>query len=466
MELRRRLHHLGRAFSLVRSDTGIGGRQDKTTGMSLAIPWSTRMESGLDKWQKNSWVCRDVVNKPAEDMAIKWRVFDADEKNEPVAEALMEAEKRHMVRERVCEGIRQARHYGGALVCMITDEADLMTPLDVHRIKPGNLKNLHVVNRFRATPEEEIKDVTDPGYGRPEHYHIWEGWSDYRIHHSRVIRLDAFPMTRNSYSAGFGGDYRWSDSVLHAMLDEVERDLAMSQASGHMVLEGSIKVLKLRDLNQRRGGKTSGNETTRQSVEELLRQISRDISVFNTLVIADTTEADRLEAKIFSGVDALLEIQMQRVSGSTGIPATILWCRSPSGMNATGDSDNTIYQRLLSVIQWRMAGPALNKLDPVLAADEGLNRNQVENIPDYHWPTLTEKNALEEAQAFDTRVDGLTKLEQSGAIDANEIRRSVSGDAACGEFDGDAPEPDEDEDEVTRMQAELEALRGNNKTEE
>lgn len=445
-------------FSLQRSNIGMGTQSDKTTSMTLAIPWETRTEYGLAKWHQNSWVCRDVVNKPAEELCIKWREFDADEDNEKLVEALRDAEDRHKVILKVFEAIWKARLYGSSLICVISKEANMMTPLDIRKIKPGDLQNLHVVSRFRATPEDEIMEVDNPAYGEPEYYSIWEGWSDYAIHSSRTIRLDAQPSDGNSYGYGFTlGDYRWSDSVLHAMLDEVERDLIMAQAAGHMVQEASLKVIRVAELNERRSGRTSGNDGPAQTVDQVLQQISREISLYGTLVLdKDEEELERVESKIFAGVDKLFTMQQQRVSGSTGIPSTILWGRSPAGMNATGDSDLTIYQRLIEVLQTFMATPALKYLDPILAADSGMDYR---DIPNFHWPKITEKNALEEAQASKARVDGLIQLQTNHVINEDETRRAISGDPSYGEFEGEAPEVEADEDEMTRMQEEIESLR-------
>ena len=437
----------------------MGGRSDKTTGMTLVIPWETRTESGLTKWHGNSWVCRDVVNKPAEDLCIRWRVFDADEETEPVAKALRDAEKLHKVLMKVFQAIWLARLYGGSLICLITKEANRMMPLDIRKIKKGDLQNLHVVSKFRATPEDETEEVTDTNYGEPEYYHIWEGSQDYIIHHSRVIRFNALPTDKQTRGWGIG-DYRWSDSVLHAMLEEVERDLSMAQASGHLVTEASLKVLKMQDLNEKRSGRSSGNDDTAETLQSILQQISRDISIYNTMVVdkADT-EFERLESKIFAGVDKILTIQQERVSGATGIPVTILWGKSPQGMQNTGDSSMTIYQRLISVMQTFQANPALDILDPVLAADQGV---PYDNMPAYRWPTLTEKNAKQEAEADLAVVKGLIELQTNHVIGENETRRAISGRPSYGEFEGDAPEPKADEDEVTRMQEEIANLRGQN----
>ena len=459
MDIKKRLYHIKKAFSLYQPDTGMGGRQDKSTGSSLVIPWTTRTEDGLTTWHRNSWLCRDAVNKPSMDIAIKWRVFDADDETEDIATALSEAEKYHKVRAKIADCIRQARLYGGALVCMITEGQELTMPMNLRRFKPGDLKNLHIVNRFRATPEEYITDVMNPDYGEPELYHIFEGDSNYKIHSSRVLRMDGLPRSNKTSSYGVG-DYRWSESILHAMLEEIERDMAMAQASAHLIQEGSVKKLKVQDLNRRRAGKTEGDEE-RINLEELLQQISREISIYNTFVLdKDEVEAERMEARVFAGLDKVLQNQMQRVSGSTGIPSTILWGRSPAGMNSTGDSDLTIYQRLLDEIQLRMADPAFLILDQVLAADQGVKVNRIlKKMPEYHWPKLMEKNALQEAQASQAVVEGLVALLQNNVISEQDVRRSISGNPSYGEFEGDVPATKLDEEQVTLLQEEVEKLR-------
>ena len=210
-------------FSLSRSNIGMGTRSDKTTMTTLSIPWETRTEYGLAKWHQNSWVCRDVVNKPAEELCVKWRVFDSDDDNEEIATALMEAEKKHKVLLKVFEAVWKARLYGSSLICVISKEANMMTPLDIRKIKPGDLAESSC-----REPVQGHAGRGDHGGGQPR---LWR--TGVLLYLGGLVGLcnplyphDTSGCTPlpdgNSYGYGFTlGDYRWSDSVLHAMLDEV-----------------------------------------------------------------------------------------------------------------------------------------------------------------------------------------------------------------------------------------------------
>ena len=450
-----RLRRKKKDFSVRQSNTGLGGINDKGTNMSLQIPWQTRTPVGLSAWHKNSWVCRDVVNKPAEDATNQWRVFNSDESNEDRVRLFKDSENTHNVKNIIFEATWKARLYGGVLLCMITKEADLTEPLDLRKIKKGDLINLHVVNRFYVNAQRDfLRDIMQPDFNEPDHYDVWQDGINYRIHPSRTVRVSALPVDNVTPSV-MGQDLWFGDSVLHTIIDEVTRDLSMAQASGHLIQEGSVKVLGIDNLNDMRAGRTSGNTDEVQSLDSLLSQLSREISLYNTFVIdKEDTNIQRMEAKVFSGLDKVLKYQQQRISGATGIPSTILWGSSPDGMNATGDSDMKIYQRLIENTQKRMIDPIFRVLDPVLIADAGGNFNQV---LEYKWPKIIEKNALLEAQASKTKVEGLVLLKDHNAIDEDEIRRTISGDPSYAEFLGASPEMDEEA--VTDMQNEVARLR-------
>ena len=443
------------SFSVSRTDTGLGGVNDKGVGMSLRIPWQTRTPTGLSAWHKNSWICRDVVNKPAEDAVTNWRVFDADESNRKTLKVFKDAERRHKVIDKLFDAVWKARLYGGVLVCMITGESDLSEPLDIRKIKRGDLINLHVVNRFYVNAQRDFeRNIMKPNFNEPDYYDVWQDNISYRIHSSRAIRISALPVDSTTQSL-MTQDLWFGDSVLHSIIDEVGRDLSMSQAAGHLIQEGSVKVLKIDELNNKRAGRTSGNADEVQDLHTMLSQLSREISMYNTFVIdKQDVELDRMEAKIFAGLDKVLHYQQDRISGATGIPSTILWGRSPAGMNATGDSDMTIYKRLIENTQSRMIDPVLQALDPVLMADAGLS---FDDVLDYSWPKIIEKNRLQEAQASKARVEGLVLLKDNHAIDEDEIRMTISGDPSYGEFLGSSPEVDEQA--MTDMQVEISKLR-------
>ena len=69
----------------------------------------------------------------------------------------------------------------------------------------------------------------------------------------------------------------------------------------------------------------------------------------------------------FGGMAEIKESLMMDVAGAAEMPATMLFGRSPQGMNATGEADIRNYYDKIDQQRERILRPALEKLLPVMA---------------------------------------------------------------------------------------------------
>jgi phage-related protein (TIGR01555 family) len=90
------------------------------------------------------------------------------------------------------------------------------------------------------------------------------------------------------------------------------------------------------------------------------------MSNFHALVLGANDDFINV-SNSFSGLSEILQVFMGLISGACQIPQTKLFGDSPSGMNATGESDLKNYFLLVEQEQDSQLGPALDKLMPVLA---------------------------------------------------------------------------------------------------
>ena len=122
--------------------TGLGTGLDKSTG-NLFTPTRIYWRTPLEILYVESWVARKAINTPIDDMFIRWRQFQSDD--EGVVEAMEEVERDLRVEKALNNVLKGADIYGTGVVVMATAEASLDTPLDVKRIREGDLEGVALV---------------------------------------------------------------------------------------------------------------------------------------------------------------------------------------------------------------------------------------------------------------------------------------------------------------------------------
>jgi len=101
---------------------------------------------------------------------------------------------------------------------------------------------------------------------------------------------------------------------------------------------------------------------------------------------------------------------LEILAAAVGIPATRFLSTSPTGMNATGESDMINYINVLKAIQVMMFAPRLDKLDAIAQRHFG--------IPEYSykWNCLFPESLQEkEAREKDT-IESISSLVEVGVL--------------------------------------------------
>lgn len=367
---------------------GLGTDRDKRSYSVWADPLIlTRQE--LENMYRGSWLAKKIVNAVADDMTREWLhvTFDGEE----LGTTIEQAEKRFALKRKTNEALKWSRLYGGAVIIIGTRDRNLAKPLDVKNVRKGDLRYLHVVDRWRLSPAGSLnRDLESPNFGMPDSYVLAE--STVQVHHTRVLRFNGeklpyFAWLRNAM---------WDDSVLQHVMDSLMNCDTTTQAIATMMFESNVDVVKsegLADVLARKDGEAV--LTKRFQVAALLKS-------FNRMLLLDGTESYEKKQNSFANLDKVIQQFMIDVSGAADIPMTRLFGTSATGMNATGDNDVRNYYDMVSAKQEAELRPQLEYLYEVLV------RSELGHMPEdfrFDFNPLWQLSETEQATVEKTRAE-------------------------------------------------------------
>lgn len=367
---------------------GLGTDRDKRSYSVWADPRIlTRQE--LENMYRGSWLAKKIVNAVADDMTREWLhvTFDGEE----LGTTIEQAEKRFALKRKTNEALKWSRLYGGAVIIIGTRDRNLAKPLDVKNVRKGDLRYLHVVDRWRLSPAGSLnRDLESPNFGMPDSYVLAE--STVQVHHTRVLRFNGeklpyFAWLRNAM---------WDDSVLQHVMDSLMNCDTTTQAIATMMFESNVDVVKsegLADVLAQKDGEAK--LTKRFQVAALLKS-------FNRMLLLDGTESYEKKQNSFANLDKVIQQFMIDVSGAADIPMTRLFGTSATGMNATGDNDVRNYYDMVSAKQEAELRPQLECLYEVLV------RSELGHMPEdfrFDFNPLWQLSETEQATVEKTRAE-------------------------------------------------------------
>ena len=428
--------------------TGMGTELDKGLG-SVFVP--RRMErTEAEGLYQMSWTGAKMIDVPVDDLFVRGRRWTGDDAG--AIEAMEAAEKELLAMTWLGNSMKAGRIFGSALLIICTDDGKFEEPLKPEDVKEGSVVNLWVVDRWSASVQNWQTDPTKPRYARPHQYRVSGrifGSPDGEIilantsttsqnvlvHHDRLIRFDG---TRSPLTEGWTSgpwEREWGVSMFTRVIDEILRDVTMHAGVGHLMDEASIWVDKVQGFREMVRGRTPPGMPT---IEEIATEASLMRSLYRTKFMDKADDSERV-AVSFAGIAELMNQQSQRLAAAGDIPMTRFMGMSPGGMNATGESDRDNYGVMVAANQKNRLEPALDRLDPILAAHAGLAEP-----PEYEWIPLFELSEGDQAEVTKVRTETTLKALLEDAVDVDEARERLSQDPWWGELAPgfEPPEPE------------------------
>lgn len=393
-----------------------------------------------------------IIDTPAEE-ALK-HGFDlnlkSDELNTFVEDALDDLEWE----ERAATAIKWARLYGGALIVMLIDDGrGLEEPVDWEHIR--SIDELRVYERSIVQPDYASLYQQDYGgkgvgnrvskFGQPEYYYVSSIYGSFKVHESRclVFRNGVLPEQTSNATYLFWG------MPEYVRIRRALRETVTAHTDSVKLLERSVQAI----YSMKGLASLLTTDDGENQVLKRLQLVDTSRGLLNSIAIDSEGEQYDFKTFQFSGVKDVIDATCNMLSALTNIPQTILFGRSPAGMNATGDSDFESYYNFVEKIQRLMLKRNLRTLlDVVFRA--GIASGDVAEEPDYKlefkplWSLSdTEQAAVDQTKAQTALVKAQTAQAyvDMQALDPTEVRRRLASDE---EFDVEDIISEDDEDDL------------------
>lgn len=363
----------------------------------------------VEQAYRGSWLMRKVIDLPADDMTREWRDWQADGDQ---IEKLENEEKRLRVVERIRQGIILGR-LGGGLVLMGFGD-DPARPLNVETVGQGDLRYLLPVSRWDVKIGDPITDPDDEKFGEPEFFELNINGKDVAVHHSRVL---VFRGLFSGNLSTLGRTDFWGDAVVSAVNEPVYNAVTVHNEFATLVTQAKIDVYKIPDLMQNVGNADYENRFLRRLE---LANIGKSN---HRALIMDSKEEWEQRQLTLSGMAELATTYMAIVAGAADIPATRLLGKSPDGENATGESDQDNYDRMIKAKQKNELRPVLEQLDgPLIRSALGRRPDAVY----WEFAPLDVPDVKEAAEVENKEADTLTKLTNTGLFQDDALEEAFS----------------------------------------
>ena len=444
---RRRFHERGRQFlcgkSAVRPMRGdgyvnllnkYGTSQDSTESYGFerepVIP-----DTQLTSLYEGNGLFTKIIDTPAEE-ALK-HGFSLNVNNDMLDAFVEDALDDLEWEEKAATAIKWSRLYGGAIIVMLIDDGrGLEEPIDWQHIR--SIDELRVYERAIVEPDYSSLYRQDYSgkrignrvskFGQPEFYYVSSVYGSFTVHESRCLVFRNGVLPEQSTNAV----YRFWGMPEYVRIRRALRETITAHTDATKMLERSVQAIySMKNLAQLLATDDGENQVLKR-----LEIIDMARNFLNSIAIDSEGESYDFKIAQFSGVKDVIDSTCNMLSALTNIPQTILFGRSPVGMNATGDSDFESYYNYVERIQKLMLKRNLRDLlDVVFRA--GIASGEIEEEPFYKmkfnplWSlSETEQVAIDQTKAQTAQIKAQTTqiYVDMQALDPSEVRTALAAD--------------------------------------
>ena len=374
-----------------------------------------------------------IIDRPSEE-AVK-HGFDINYGDESIAEYVDDRMDALELEEKFSTAEKWARLYGGSIIVMLVDDGrGLEEPLDWNNVR--SIEELRVFERAIVQPDYSsmyhfhFMDTLDSKkkFGEPEYYQVFSIYGYFLVHRSRclVFRNGRLPeQTTNAI-------YRYWGIPEYVKIKRALRECITSHEDGVKLLERSVQAIyKMKNL-----ANMLSTEDGENKVLQRLQVIDMARGILNSIAIDTDGEDYDFKTLQMSGIKDVIDATCNMLSAVTDIPQTILFGRSPAGMNSTGESDFENYYNMVENIQKQnMKANARTVIDLILK--QGALEGVIPEVPKYKmkfaalWSMSdTEKANVEQTKAQTEYPKAQTAqiYMDSNVLDPSEVRKSLASE--------------------------------------
>lgn len=455
------------------------GTSKDTSEQYYFQPEPTVSDDVLSSFYEGNGLFAKIIDAPAEEALKKGFTLDGVS-DQSVLDFAYESLDELDWEETAMTAIKWARLFGGSIaVLLINDGGGLEEPLNWRSIK--SIDDIRVYDRSVIQPDYNSMfsyDPTDPfgtrgsRLGMPEYYRVTSRYGSFTVHDSRCLVFQNGILPENCTNSV----YQLWGMPEYIRLRRAIKNTELAHESAPKMLDKSVQALyKIKNL--------SSLLSTDEGESKLLRRLQAiDLarSILNTMAIDADGEDYDFKSFQLAGVSDIIDATCNFLSALTSIPQTVLFGRSPAGMNSTGQSDMENYYNYVEKIQKRMLRSNLRYLLSVIF-QAGLYTKEIAEVPKIKitfnslWSaTEREQAELEQMKASlqQTKAQTVQTYVDMGVIDPTEVRQKLAetdelnietmlDDYSEDDLFDNMPQQEEQEIPATAESPEVEAEEGN-----
>lgn len=366
----------------------------------------------LSKLFISNSIARKIISLPADEAVKNWICIDDDPESKPMQILDAMGAESHFA-----DALRWGRLYGGSVILMLAnDGGTLEEPLRESNVK--EVESIRVYDKTQVFWNDAVlyEDPRNKQYGEPEYYEISPiGGMPFLVHQSRLLLLKGDPLP-DYYRLRYQG---WGLPSLQGLWDELLNNGHSHSLAIKIMERMSQGVLKIEELASKL--ETDFGEA---EVKKYLELIDMARSILNTIAIDSKDDYD-VKNLTLTGIPNILDSFGLAVSAASNIPFTLLFGRSPAGMNATGQSDLENYYNMVKQMQKRQLKPQLSRLIRLISGSK--EANKLTFLP--LWlPSEKEQAETDKmkAEAKDKEATTANTYVMMGALDPSEVRKKLA----------------------------------------
>lgn len=391
-------------------------------------------DSVLEEFYEGNGMFAKIIDAPAEE-AVKHGFEIKDLSNDDIEKFYKDALDDLDWEETFIDCIKWTRLFGGCVaVLLINDGGELTDPVDWMHIE--SIDDIRVYDRSIVQPDLASMYKSDSyrspfvnrgsKLGMPEFYDIYSTYGTFRVHESRCLVFQNGRLPERAQNSV----YKMWGIPEYIRLHRAIRDAEVAHGSAVKLLDRSIQaVYAMKGLSAELA--TDGGE---ERVLKRLQTIDLARGLLNTITVDGDGEDYSFRQFSFTGVAEVIDTTCNYLSALTNIPQTILFGRSPAGMNATGNGDLENWYNYVERIQKRMVKSNLKYLLQLIFA-AGVVTGEIDEAPkiEIEFSPLWSLSELEQVQLEQQKV----QIEQTRAsvaeayigmqvLDPSEVRKKLA----------------------------------------
>jgi len=218
-------------------------------------------------------------------------------------------------------------------------------------------------------------------------------------------------------------DHRTNDAKLRffgiSFLHQVEKEIKAIGASisgvSHMLQENGIKVFGFKGISD-----ILSHPDGEAKLRERITLTKANISAFNA-TYGDADDGFDLVSHTFTGIPDTLKVVMMFVSAITGIPVSILFGQTATGLSQTNEGDIKAYRSLVG--RWR----SKFLYRPMCKMISDYNRRNLGKKEDceFEWGDIMPASNTEKLEQLKLWTESVEKLWNMDALNPIEIRKML-----------------------------------------